>query len=57
LATESQAGAVPRGVRGGGPPSEICGPPCGPQKTFKIRPHQASEQKASTALVVILNVF
>jgi len=33
-------------------------PPCGPpKKTFKIRPHQASEQKAGAALVVILNVF
>ena len=32
-------------------------PPCGPPKNVQDKAHQASEQKASAALVVILNVF
>jgi len=44
------------GGQGGAPPVKFV-PPVAPQKTFKIRPHQASEQKANAALVVILNVF
>ena len=53
----SVQGRFQRGVGMGAAPSPVkFVAPCGPKK-FKIRPHHASEQKASAALVVILNVF